>query len=530
MERDSGYETADQRVELLKLRQWVKDGLCSSVVVYNTDRLSREPTELVSLWSEFKRHHCTVHFLLAPTEDSNIGKAMLFIRGLGHEIEWLSIRERTSRARNGIRDSGRRVGHGGPRYGYKWVRDQGGDIVPSRAWEIDEPAAAVVRLIFGFAAEGWSGRKIATELNRRGIPSISSYRGLKFRDGRSVPWNASTVRPIIRDQIYKGIAYANRFRNPSRKKTIAVPREEWVHLGNSPTPPIVDPSLWEAANAGMRSNDLIGERTRHARAAGTRNDKHFYIFRGIIFCGACGRPLVVTRAVNGTKQETYYRCDHNRKMRDSGQDFVPCLGKAVNERYIADAVWEAVVGILTTDGVIEREAERLRLERPGEAVLRDSLAAARSEIQTVDRRLRNLVSTLAEEDDATLRALVREKILALKTERSGHESRADALVTRLRAYDEINERCDRLQKCADEIRRGMTDPSKLTPRQRRDAMDGLRCEVFADGTEIVVRINVGVVESLTPDEEFAVQKTTTRSSSPNRKQLSLGWPVSVPTG
>ena len=105
------------------------------MVCYNTDRLSREPIELLSLCAEFRKAGCKIEFVLYDVDPSTPqGKVALFIRGFADEIEWTQIKERTTRKRREIRSSGRRVGEGGPRFGYRsGAEDSDGKITKERA-------------------------------------------------------------------------------------------------------------------------------------------------------------------------------------------------------------------------------------------------------------------------------------------------------------------------------------------------------------------------------------------------------------
>ena len=73
-ERDSGHETIDTRKDLLRLRQWARDGRISSVTIHAWDRLSRTPEELVSVWKEFRSHGVQVICIQNPIHDLDLDR------------------------------------------------------------------------------------------------------------------------------------------------------------------------------------------------------------------------------------------------------------------------------------------------------------------------------------------------------------------------------------------------------------------------------------------------------------------------
>jgi site-specific DNA recombinase len=500
-EKDSGHETADDRVVLMRLRELVRQGKVGRVVCYNTDRLSREPIELMSLCAEFRKAGCTIEFVLYDVDPSTPqGKVALFIRGFADEIEWTQIKERTTRKRREIRASGRRVGEGGPRFGYRWVRDDDGKITHERAWEPDPVSAPWVRLIFQLIAEqGMSMRQVAMDLNTRGIPTPSVYRGYRYKEGRTPKWDNSAVRLIVIDETYKGVVYHNKTVMVRKKRNKPRPKDEWVRLTDAPTPALVDEATWDKVQATVRSNDIVGK--RRALAAQTRNEKEFAFLRGMIYCGTCGHPLRVVKAKRWNKEtkahdgghDIVYRCDHRRWQAERG---VPedqhCYGRPVYDRKVREPIWRKAWEFISDERLIDREYDRLKNDRPGEDLFRESLAAARAEVAGCDRKSKNLVASMAEEDDPEIRKLIREKLDSLKTEKERHAQRVERLEEKLKAYDLLDRRAEELKEKTRQAREGGADPEKLTWPERRAFLDWLGARVVGNGETVTLRLDSGL--------------------------------------
>jgi DNA invertase Pin-like site-specific DNA recombinase len=525
-EKDSGHDSADDRVLLLRLRQLARERRFGHLIIKNTDRLARDPISLVTLWEEFIRQGIKVHFIQAPTEATPAGKMLLILRGMGHELEWDLIRQRTTDKKNGIRKSGKIVGEGGPKFGFKWLRDEEGRITRDRLWIIDEVSAIIVREIFRLIdEEGMSMRQVAVDLNRRGIKTPGAYRGLVRKNSTGMLWSNAHVRQIVIDEAYKGVAYANTVVKVAKRRFRKRPKNEWTLLENANLPVLIDPDRWERVNRAIRCNDIVGHRTKAKATAATRNEKEFAFFRGIVKCACCGSTMRVaharrwnpeTKNHKGAGQDLIYRCDRTRWAKERAIEGEKCSGRPIYEERVRDAAWAAVVEIISTEGMIEAEAARLQKYRPGEDVLRESLVAAERELTEADRRTKNLVATLADEDDREIRKLLREKIDSIKADRSAAEARIGTLKTRLSAFDEIDRRVADLKARSQEIRDGLIDPDKLSWEERRKILDWLDARFTGNGTQLRISLDLGLEGIIESGTTFVVVKsptTTTRAGS-----------------
>lgn len=123
---------------------------------------------------------------------------------------------------------------------------------------VDEPAAAVVRQMFQWKAQGMGNAAIARELTRQKIPSPSAYRyqlGLVKQNSLSdVPWRGSTVKCILQNEVYLGHTVQGRRRASlyQGQKQRRLPRAQWMVVENT-HPVLVERALFDAAQAVMRA-------------------------------------------------------------------------------------------------------------------------------------------------------------------------------------------------------------------------------------------------------------------------------------
>jgi DNA invertase Pin-like site-specific DNA recombinase len=502
-ERDSGHETIDTRKDMLQLRQWAREGRLRWVLIHAWDRFSRTPEELVTVWKELRNHGVEVICLRNPVHelDLSLAKLILRIQGIAGEMEWEYVARRTTENKQRIRDEGRRVGEGGPLFGYRWKRGADNRIDPSRAWEIVDEEAEIVRLVFHlFADRGLSIRQVMEELNGRGIPPPSVIRGRKFKDGRKPRWTYN-LRKMVADPTYKGIATCGRKRRVGKKDYREAPASEWRILENAPTPAIVDEDLWERANAALRAASGQFKRTRDDARRRNAGTGHFAFLRGIIRCACCGGSMRVIRSRQwcpATKDHSggfklAYRCDR-RWDKSLPPEVRTCEGRAVYDEKVRAAAWLAVLEVITRTGWIEEKARTLKADRPGEAILRDALEIARQELARTERRIGNVIDQMADAEDAEDRADLKLKLASLRREKKGYESRVDSLGEKLRGYDLLDRRCDELVRDVTAIRDTVSDPDALTWEERRKILDGVHARFRGDGETLHLELDLGLAD------------------------------------
>jgi site-specific DNA recombinase len=245
---------------------------------------------------------------------------------------------------------------GGKAYGY------------DKASEIVEAEAAVVREIFGRTAAGESMRKIASDLNSRGVPSPgATWKRTKRRtDGR---WLVPTLHAILRNERYIGRHVWNRsewVKNPDSgaRTRRARPPEEWTVTECAP---IIDGRIWAAVAARMTE-----------RMAGERSVKHRprrYLLSGLLVCEHCGCRMIVTGS-NGS----HYGCATHRQ---GGADACP-----VSQQGRRDLAEHAVLEPIQRE-LLEPEAVELacRLIREG----------ARAELTQIEGEAAPAVAAIAKQ-------------------------------------------------------------------------------------------------------------------------------------
>jgi hypothetical protein len=173
------------------------------------------------------------------------------------------------------------------------------DDLDDKALVPDPETAPIVRRIFEWRVGGHSWTSMVDELNKESIPSP-----------RGGHWTVSTIRSIVRNEAYLGVArYKDR-------------RNEQAHE------PLVSRAVWQAAQAAESV-----QRTGAYKAG---------VGGGLLRCSGCGRRLVVA----GSKTHTTYGC---RRQHNGGRCPAPVfITKPLVDELVDREVHRALEGKLAT--------------------------------------------------------------------------------------------------------------------------------------------------------------------------------------
>lgn len=221
------------------------------------------------------------------------------VQGVMNAAYRKEIARRTRRGLKGKAIRGKSTG--GRAYGYTSADDPAGetnkDGSPAKVRVIDPERAQHVRWIFEQYALGWSTRRIAIELNERGVPSpgASWKRKTRRRDGK---WLDSTINGNILDNpLYAGDMIYNRVSMPHSEQDSSVrfklpqPKASWIERHDEALR-IIPQALWDRVRARRANltagNRLIKPAPESSRRPGARGGKALkYPLSGLLTCAQC---------------------------------------------------------------------------------------------------------------------------------------------------------------------------------------------------------------------------------------------------
>jgi site-specific DNA recombinase len=379
----TAYDTMNERPSLLRVRQALRDKTADIVIVWKSDRLSRDMADALWLQKELVMVGARLESATeGAIESTPLGKFLMAARTFGAETERASITLRTQTALRRYAEAGRILASRQAKYGWQFTRNEKHKAV---GYELHEENAAVMRRAYELVAAGLSLARVCKAFNDEGIPTPMG-KGL---------WNRASLWSMLRDESFKGEHAAYRRTQVKRqivvngvvktvKSMVKVPESEVIHQS---IPAIVDAELWARVNARMPQNK--SEATRHNR------DVDLPLLRaGFGFCGYCHHPMYG----NSTYRSGFhvYQCSHRTTAMDDASKVCPAKAFSLKAVDVDTQVWAAVCEIAKDRDKIERLVASRRQElESAVADRRQEEQEQRELLEESTRQRANLVKRIA---------------------------------------------------------------------------------------------------------------------------------------
>lgn len=188
-------------------------------------------------------------------------------------------------------------------YGYIRTADS-----PDRL-QIDPETAAYVRLIFHWGMEGIPFAQIAARLTKIQSPphrQLSRRHQKKETQISPGPWSSSTVKQILLNQTYAGdfVYQKSFFRKYDAAHGHRIPEEEWLVI------PDAHPAYIDREDFFTLKEQILAvrqDRAQQLKDLQPIREQYPALFKGIIYCGVCGRRMSFRRCTTGSVY-TAYKC------------------------------------------------------------------------------------------------------------------------------------------------------------------------------------------------------------------------------
>lgn len=349
----SGALPIEERPELEKLIEDIKNNLCHAVWFRNQNRLGRSMETHIAFITACLKYKTEVYFdnklfdYTDPTEDL-IGNVLSALNTYTAKLQ--SKQTKRSLLDNVL--EGKAHGKSTP-LGYK--ADAKGYIV------IDEAEKPIVETIYRMCLEGKGSTTIKHYLNDNNIPTRynkgkgtfkikNKYTGKVSEKNKSdVKWSDRQVQSILKNPMYKGKRKWN-------DKLIDCPA-------------IFDEAYWNKIQTQYKLNT-------HSKNTGKKVD-HKYLLKGLLECSKCNRNYYGRTRVN--KRDNYYMCS-SKRYKD-----LNCTNRAINIDVLDDFVW----GLMYEDSLydnmvamVEKGDNSKRLQK-----LKDNIEANKKTINTLKKRI-----------------------------------------------------------------------------------------------------------------------------------------------
>ena len=360
--------TVFNRPGLNSMLDVVKAGGVSTVIIKDQSRIGRDVLEVGLMKRTFEENG--VRFIAA---NDNLDTANGFdIMSIFRDVlnEWYVAD--TSKKIRAVKRSNALEGKcaGRPPYGYKAFNGS------NQTWEIDEPAAEIVREIFKRIIAGDGPHIIGKDLDRRGIPTpMVHYRGNRDMPplSKDTTWYTYIISRIAENPAYIGQLVSQKYSTPSYKnhKHIIRPEDDWV-IVEGHHEPLVDKEVFDTVQ------HLRESRRRPVKGKDTG------VISGLLYCADCNSKMALsnTKAVYQYYVCTVYRNSNKHYRKD-------CSRHGIRRGDVERLVHEKIIQVVT----FARENETEFCETVRKETDHDSERAIKSKLSALakaDRRIADL--------------------------------------------------------------------------------------------------------------------------------------------
>lgn len=362
--RDDGWSGAIlERPDLDRLRDDARQGRFDAVLVNDVDRMARDVTHLGVIKRDLERSGTKLVFRSLPSDASPTYNLMVNILGSFAEFERELIADRTRRGRRHKVEVEKRYLGSNTSYGFRYVPKDHANQREGYLLVVPEEATVVRQMFEWIDNEGLSALRVVRRLNERGF---------RPRKGAG-QWAKSSVLRILRNEMYAGVWYYNKFQGCEPKNPSASPRyrkhhkcslrqrpkKDWIPLRLPRGLMIVARPRWERVQAQLDKNTAFSP----------RNEKHSYLLKGLVRCGACGARFVG----DPCHGKFYYRCMARcKKIR------------TIREEVLNAVVQNSVASLMSSPDVILEPLRQLHEANASKITEQKKLAR---ELEQEERRL-----------------------------------------------------------------------------------------------------------------------------------------------
>ena len=300
---DDGYSgTNFNRPDFQRMIQDIEAGIVRTVIVKDMSRLGRDYLK-VGYYSEIYFEEMGVHFIAINDRVDNLRESDSDFTPFRNIINEWYAKDTSKKVRTVFKAKGNSGKHlcSCPPYGYKKDKND------NQKWLVDEEAAKVVKEIYSLCMKGYGPTQIARILTEREIdtPMVHNRKyGLPTTSYQSeLPnvWNTVAVSHILENMNYCGhtVNFTTRKKSYKSKKTIHLPREEWVIFRDTHEA-IIDEETYETV-----------QRIRKSKRRPNRYGE-MSVFSGLVYCADCGKKMYINRFSSGD-QKAHFNCSSYRK-------------------------------------------------------------------------------------------------------------------------------------------------------------------------------------------------------------------------
>ena len=379
-------------------------------------------------------------------------------------------------------------------YGYRIINTK------AMTYEIDPPAAEVVREIFRLYNNGWGYKKIANYLTDNGVPtpranelSQKEAAGIPTKIRSSTVWNTATLSGLLANDFYIGTLRQKKYvRKGINGKDQKVGDEEHIVIENAHTP-IIDPRTFAYTQEQMKlrtKSNYRGEK------------KYATDYSGFLFCGDCGSPMF---SLSRPDIPAAYTCGtyHRRGLKG-------CTSHHIRVDTLDDLLKRYLKQVRDNSSAMLEELEATIREQPQrEEEIGKTIDSVQAQLAQAKEQLKNtlkrkLLDTMGKAPETA--AIIEETYTEIENELTqriaGLEKQIDAGNTLRNNMLKVNRAAKTVIDVFDDIL------SKPTLDKRHISFLVERISVYTDHLDVKLKPDIDTLLKLAPDHEDSINFST----------------------
>lgn len=388
-----------ERSDFQRLMADVRAGKINCIVVKDLSRFGRNCVEAGD-YLERVFPFLGVRFIsIGDSYDSNAANAgdalSVALRNLVNEAYSLDISRKSGTV---LREKMQRGEFIGTFAAYGYLRDP----ADKHHMIVDPETAPIVQEIFCRVAGGEAVRSVLRWLNAEGILSPCCYRYQKgicldkrFADGAEKPWSQWTLKKLLGNPVYLGHTVQGRQRSElyAGIRERQLPPSEWIVVENTHEP-LVTQEIFNQVQAVQDANRerYYANLGKYDHLGGEDN-----IFRTLVFCSDCGRPMVRYKEVSHGKRVFYrFLCPNYANLLERSG----CAYKFLPEQDVKDTLSRLIAqeAALAVDAAALIKKRRNRNSSRIEQELSRALSERENLRRLRERLMRDLLSGVLDKE------------------------------------------------------------------------------------------------------------------------------------
>lgn len=421
---DDGYTgTNFERPDFRRMIQDIIDGKVNCVIVKDLSRFGRDYIDTGYYLERFFPEKAVRFISLLDGIDSQkqVYDLLLPIKNIFNEQYARDISRKIHATVSAKQRAGEFIGAFAC-YGYRKNPQNRNQLL------IDEPAAEVVRRIFGLFTEGVPKKKIAELLNEERIPCPSEYKKIyggnyKNTAAKRTCWTYDTIHKMLGNEMYAGNMVQGKKYQKMHRKQHMMPREKWIRV-NGTHESLIRPEIWE------KTQRLLKQKAR------TETQKNENIFYSILRCGDCGKNMILNRwkRRDGSMASVYYCGAYKRYGKGC------CTPHAIPGEAVEAVIRDDLRQILKKADFFSDEVRRFTADDNTASRILQTIFQKQNEQETIKRRRQSLY------EDYKDGILSREELLAYRKEYQEQEKCCKEQIKMLKEQKETEDRKKQVKK------------------------------------------------------------------------------------